>query len=68
MFYLIIEHFKNGDAKPVYRRFVMEEGLPLIVLLMYQAGLMKLCSAVFSLWKQMTANILMNGFQTGMIL
>jgi len=21
MFYLIIEHFKNGDAKPVYRRF-----------------------------------------------
>jgi hypothetical protein len=21
MFYMIVEHFKNGDAKPVYRRF-----------------------------------------------
>lgn len=35
MLYMIIEHFKNGDAKPVYRRFrdkgrIAPEGLTYI--------------------------------------
>jgi len=68
MFYMVIEHFKNGDVKPVYRRFRHRGRLAPEGLYYESSWIDSLCTAVIKLWKQITVNLLMNGFPTGTIL